>query len=187
MGDPVTMMLITTAASSVMGGIQAKAAGKANQAMAEHNAANSRNRAKEAQNKAAFDAARLRERGRGVLSSQRTAYNKAGVEVEGSPLEVLGDTAANIELDAALAHYGGEMDARAHLSNAAAQQYEGRISAWKGKQAFNAGLVTAGGSMLGAAYTGGMFDSVGAAQGPGYGGRTSSVYGGYTPTVSGYR
>jgi len=51
---------------------------------------------------------RQRERTKSLLSSQRTGYAKAGVSIEGTPLEVMTQTAEDAELDALAIRYGGQ-------------------------------------------------------------------------------
>jgi len=78
-----------------------------------------------------------------ILSSQRAAYAGAGVQLKGTPLEVMDQTARDIERDISLARYGSEIEAERY-----------RI---KGKEARRAGMWKAGTSLLtGGAETGYM-------------------------------
>lgn len=52
------------------------------------------------------EAARIRRAARRELSSQRVAFAKAGVRIEGSPLELLAQNAAELEADALNAEIG---------------------------------------------------------------------------------
>lgn len=54
-----------------------------------------------AEQEGATESARLRRRNRRLLSSQRVKFAKAGVRLEGTPMEVLAQNAAELELDAA--------------------------------------------------------------------------------------
>lgn len=61
----------------------------------------------------------LREKGK-TLSAQRAAYAKAGVRIdEGTPLDVMADTAANYELDLAVNRYNLESSLYANRYNLA--------------------------------------------------------------------
>lgn len=61
-----------------------------------------------ARRQAQFAEARHRERSKSLLSRQRTAIAKAGVAIEGTPLEVMTKTAEDAELDALAIRYGGQ-------------------------------------------------------------------------------
>lgn len=53
----------------------------------------------------------IRKRGRRSLGSMRTAIAKAGVTTEGSPMEAIAESAANIEIDALNAVYSSQSEA----------------------------------------------------------------------------
>lgn len=154
--DPLTMMLISTAAQSFMSGIAANQAGKANQMIANANAAAQRQQAKVARQNAAFNAQRQREKGQRILSEGRTSYAKGGVEIAGSPVEVLGEMAADIEFDALTTIYGGQIDSQTMLNQANMSQYEGRIARYKGKTQQTSSLMGAGVSLIGAGFSSGV-------------------------------
>ncbi len=83
-----------------------------------------------ARQEAAYEAAAIRRQGRAELSSQRVAFAKAGVTMDGSPLEVLAHNAAEIEREALNVLLGGESTARiakqrARVGNALAKQRAG--------------------------------------------------------------
>ena len=153
--DPLTMMAFSMAASAVtgvMGGMAAKKSGAANQGMADYNAALIRSQKIKAKQKANFDANRIRSAGERLKSAQRTGFAKGGVQMTGTPLEVLGNTAADIEYDAQLSIYAGELDANAFEAQAVLKGYEGKIAKFKGDTQAKSAYVGAGVSLLGAGY-----------------------------------
>ena len=153
--DPFTMMAVSMASSAVTGvmsGMAAKQAGAANQGMANYNAALMRNQKIAAKQKAEFDANRIRAAGERVKSSQRTGFAKGNVQMTGTPLEILGNTAADIEFDAQTALYSGELDASSYEAQAVLKEYEGKIAKWKGASQAKSAYVGAGVSLLGAGY-----------------------------------
>tara|TARA_R110000787_G_scaffold55425_3_gene127959 strand:- start:5271 stop:5858 length:588 start_codon:yes stop_codon:yes gene_type:complete len=160
--DPLTMMLIAGAAGSVLDGVAAGKAGKANQSIHRRNADILRMRAKEFESAAEKNADLLRDRNKKKLSSDSVKYMKSGVELAGSPLEVLGDSALEMEFEAQLMTHEGVLKAYETNVQASMQEYEGQMAAWRGKQQKNAAFMKAGISALGAAYSGGMFSGTAA-------------------------
>ena len=153
--DPLTMMAISMAGSAVMGALGGRAAqqaGDANAGVANYNAAVIRNQKITAQQKGEFDARRIRERGEKVLAAQRVGYAKGGVQMTGTPLEILGSTAGDIELDAQTALYSSELDSNAMEAQAVMKEYEGKIAQWRGASQAKSAYVGAGISLLGAGY-----------------------------------
>lgn len=71
-----------------------------------------------AQRKADYDEARHRESVQKLLSAQRALYGKSGLEMSGSPLLVMEDTAAQGELDALAIRYGGSVSSAQQRSAA---------------------------------------------------------------------
>lgn len=164
--DPLTMMLIAGAAGSVLDGVAAGKAGKANQSIHQRNADILRMRAREFESAAEKNADLLRDRNKKKLSSDSVKYMKSGVELAGSPLEVLGDSALEMEFEAQLMTHEGVLKAYETNVQASMQEYEGQMAAWRGKQQKNAAFMKAGISALGAAYSGGMFSGGPATLGP---------------------
>lgn len=135
--DPVTLALIGTgfaAAGSLQQGLAGKAAGDANADLAR------------IEGEAAFDAglanelAQRRETAR-LLGRQRAGFAKAGVGLEGSPLLVMAETAAEGELLAQRERHRGEV-ARTRAANEAA------IAKAEGRAALVGGVLGAGASIL---------------------------------------
>ena len=85
---------------------------------------------------------RERKAGQGLLSSQRQKLGASGVAIQaGSPLEILGRTAGELELRAQDAARAGRSNLQYGLSQA-------QMTKWEGKQAANAATIGASGTLL---------------------------------------
>ena len=133
-----TALAVASTAASVIGSLQQ---GQSAKAAANYNARVAENNAIAARQAAAAEAARERDRALRLTGAQRAAYAKGGVTMSGSALDVIGDTAAQAELDALTILYGGEARARAAEADAAGQRYAGR-------QAQSASYAGAGSALL---------------------------------------
>jgi hypothetical protein len=141
MGDPVTTAVLLGAS----GGLQAVGAiseGNAKKAAADYNARMALNNAAQTRVQAAEEERRSRIMARKQIGSMRAGYAKSGVTMEGSPLDVLEESASTAELDALTIRHGGEVKAQAF-------ENEARLESWKGKQARTQGYLTAASSLLG--------------------------------------
>ena len=134
----VEIALLAATTISAAGALQA---GKSQQDMAEYNARVAEQSAVAATEKAAYDEQIHREQVRKVLSKQRALYGKSGVDMTGSPLLVLEDTAKTGELDALAIRYGGEIEASRARSGAG-------LSKAQGSQARTASYLQAGTTLL---------------------------------------
>lgn len=154
--DPVTMLLISSAASSIMGGLAANQAGKANQSIANANAAAMDRKAKLDRLHGDFKANLQRDRGKRVKGRATAAFMKSSVTIEGTPIEVLGQMAEDIEFDAQSVIYSSMLDENASKNKANMLRYEGQLARQKGRTALTAGIIGAGISGIGAGYASGM-------------------------------
>ena len=136
----VLLLVAATALSAASSIQQGRAADKA----AQFNARALEADAKQAKAVAAFEARLARERGAKLLGRQRAAAGASGISLEGSPLLVMGETAANIERDALAIEFGGAARAAALRNQAAGERFAGR-------QAKRAGFFKAGTTVLGSA------------------------------------
>ena len=85
---------------------------------------------------------RERKAGQGLLSSQRQKLGASGVAIQtGSPLEILGRTAGELELRAQDAARAGRSNLQYGLSQA-------QMTKWEGKQAATAATLGASGTLL---------------------------------------
>ena len=125
-----------SAFGSLMGGASKRRAKRREAARQQRNAAIARDQA-------AAEILRQTVVSRKVQGSMRAAYGAAGVTVEGSPLDVLEESAANAELDRLTIKYRGELRAIGYEEGAAESRREG-------SDAFTGGLISAAGSMFSA-------------------------------------
>lgn len=111
------------AAAGLIGGLMSglgsmmSAQGQA-QSMEAQAAANERQAQIERQT-AEYEGMREREKGLRVAGKQRTAYLSAGVSLEGSPTDIIIDSARENELDVAAIKYGGRVKAENYETQAA--------------------------------------------------------------------
>jgi hypothetical protein len=87
---------------------------------------------------------RVRVQGRKALGDMRANYSASGVTMEGSPLEVLEESAANAELDALNVKYESE-------SKAAMLRNEAGLERYKAKQYRRGAKIGAAAGLLGTA------------------------------------
>ena len=113
-------------ASAVVSSAGTVAGGQAEKNMADYNARVAEQGAQAATDRAAYDETAHRAEIRRILSKQRAAYGRSGVDVSGSPLLVLEDTAMEGELDAMAIRYGGEVEAARKKSEASLLRQQGR-------------------------------------------------------------
>lgn len=85
----------------------------------------SRNQAKAEQASAAAEADRIQRDRRRQMGAARAKFGASGATVEGSPLEVLGDLAAEAELDRQLTLYGGRTRAKTARDRGTASAIQG--------------------------------------------------------------
>jgi len=124
-----------SAAAAISQGQQAKAAADYNAKIDEQNAAITRQQA--GQREEAF-----RSEARQTLGRQRAAFAESGTGLGGSNLDIIKDSALNLELDALNIRYQGELEARGLVEQAKITRLEGR------QRRANAGLQAVG-SVLG--------------------------------------
>lgn len=134
--------------SSISQASQQKQAAKYNQKVAENQAIASRQ-------EAAANADMQRRRAAKQIGSMQASYAASGVSTEGSPLEVLEESARNAELDRLSILWGGETRAQGYESTAALEKA-------RGKNAMASGLLSSAGSAFkgfAGAYSGGSSES----------------------------
>ena len=124
------------AAGSIVSGIQQDKISKYNARVSEQAAIS-------AEKKAEFDETAHRERVRKAMSTQRTRIAKSGIDVTGSPLLAIEESAAAGELDVLAIRHGGDVEATRLRSQAKGERFAG-------KSAKRASFLSAGGSLLSA-------------------------------------
>lgn len=190
--DPFTIMAIASAASSVVGGIGAAKAGQANQAIHNRNASIMRMRANEFVSAANQQADMERDKNKRLLAANATRAMKSGVEMAGSPVEVLGEQAGIMEWDAQMTQHQGKIRAWEAQTEARNQEYMGSMAAWRGQQQKSQAFMSAGFSLAGAAYSsfggmGGGTSSYTAAPGTSYGPSWGGEFGGSGSSLMGWQ
>jgi hypothetical protein len=124
------------AAGSMQQGSAAKKAAKYNSKMLEARAVDVIAQSKEEER-------RQRVIGRKQLGDIRASYAASGVTTEGSPLDILEESAASAELDALTIRRNGERQAMAFRNEAKLERMQGRAS-------YNAGQIGAAATLLNA-------------------------------------
>ena len=114
-------------------GKQAEAQGKSEAAMREYNAQLAEREAAEAQTAAAYEEKKFRKGGERLKARQRALYAKAGVTPEGSPLEVMEQTAVELEKDALMIRRGGELGYQRYTAQAGLERMAGRSALLRGR------------------------------------------------------
>ena len=125
-------------AMSAVGQIQA---GQSQSEWNNYNAAVAERDTMAARDTADIEASRKRRETQKLLGKQRALYGKAGVTFEGSPLELMEETAAEGELDAMMIQWEGGQRSQKYVD-------EATLSRMKGKSAKTASYYGAGSSLL---------------------------------------
>jgi len=133
--------LVTSIAGTAMSVYSQVEQGKSQNEWSQYNAAVAERDAVAAQQSAEYDAAQKRKETAKLIGRQRALYGKAGVTFEGSPLELMEETASQGELDALMIEREGKLKAGNYQSEAA-------LSRMKGSSAQKAGYYGAGSSLL---------------------------------------
>jgi len=94
--------------------------GREEQAALEFNAGVARANAAAVKTSNEFDLLRMKLQGKKLRSAQAAGYAKAGVRLEGSPLDVMIESAANVELDMFIEQYNAQTQV-SQLMNQASQ------------------------------------------------------------------
>jgi hypothetical protein len=142
MGILSVIGMIVSLISTAVGAISAiDAANKQKEAL-DYNAEVMDAQAQSERDAARFEETRQREQAAKMRARQRVAYTASGVDLsEGTPLEVLGAQAGEMEMDALAIRYNGEIKANQSISQA-------NIYRMQGGQAERAGFSNAGSSLL---------------------------------------
>lgn len=119
--------------------------GQQAQQQANFNAAVAEKNARLSKQKAAVDEQRSRVASKKQLGSIRAGYAASGVNLEGTALDVLSESAATAELDALTIRYGGEMESQA-FSEQAVQDRRAGEAAKTGSYMSGAGSLLMGGA-----------------------------------------
>lgn len=142
--DPVSIGLIALGVGAVGTGVQVVSAikqGDAANDAAQYNAEMASNNAIASINQATEDERMFRVQSRQMLGDIRSGYAASGVTLEGSPEDVLYQSASNAELDALKIRHGGQLKAKGYKDS------EG-LSIMQGRSAQANGYMSAAGLLL---------------------------------------
>lgn len=147
-----------SAVSGVIGAVGAIQSANAQAAASEYNArVAERNRIIADQNRkqaiqtSDIEMSDKRRENRRVLASMRAAYGTSGLDMAGSPLDVLEDTALEQELDVQRIGYEGRVRSREGAIQMLGLTEDATLSRMEGKAAKTAGYIGAAGSLVGGA------------------------------------
>lgn len=149
------------AISMVQQGRAAEQQARAQAAWQRYNAKVEEREAEASMASAKFEAHQLAKAGKRLKGKQRAAYASRNLQMEGSPLEVLADTATNIELDKMVTLQYGRRYATQHRTRALLSGYEAGMSEARGAAAKTAGYWGAGSSLLGGVGQGAFYGYMG--------------------------
>lgn len=124
MADPATLVIAATAisaATSVASGIASSQQARFQQEVFEQNA-------RLAEQRGRLEAQRLRKDRRRRLGLATAQFAAAGVALEGTPVSVLAEEAANAERDAQLVRFGASVDSAQQRARANAARSRGAFS-----------------------------------------------------------
>lgn len=155
MCEPGTLMM---AATVITGGIQAygqieqgNAAYEAAQYQAQverNNAISERNKAIQERQKGEQEATQKRREVARIIGQQRANVGASGVEMTGSPLDVLEDTALQGALDVAMIRHNAEIRARDREFSAQNFDAQSELTMMSGRAARRAGMISALGTVV---------------------------------------
>lgn len=125
--------------------------GKAEQRWQEYQAELLRKQAKEEEQVAFVEAKRFRKAGERLKAEQRVRYAKAGVMLEGTPMDVLEATAVELETDALMIERGGWLRKERFETEAVLSRMKGGAARRAGRRRM-AGTLLGGGAQAGMQY-----------------------------------
>ncbi len=150
-----------TVVSQIQQGRAAAAQGAAAQAIAQRNALLAERQAEEERVAAAAEALRQEREGKALKGRQRALFAKSGVELRGSPLSVIVETAENLEADRLTILREGAIRAGTAQAQAGIFRAGGVAAKARGKAAKRASILTAVGTGLSTAGQVGVAQSEG--------------------------
>lgn len=134
--------------STVQAGRAARAQGKQQQDIQNRNAQLAEQKAEAERVAAEAEALKFETQGEALKSRQRALFAKSGVELRGSPLSVIADTAQNLEADRLSILREGVIRSGTTKQRADIFRAEGSAAAARGKAASRASILTATGTAL---------------------------------------
>ncbi len=113
-------------------------AGEAQAAWLKYDSALAKREAEITEKKTSYEVASFRRQGEKFKAEQRATVGASGVRLEGSPLEVLAETASEIERDALMTRYAGKVEEKRYMAQSALLKTQGKYA----KKAANLGALT---------------------------------------------
>lgn len=173
----IVVAVIAAAAAAAQSYMQSQALKKQASA-AESNAEMAAMEAQNAIYRAQQDTLEISRKQRAVIGRQAALFGYAGVEMTGSPLEVMADTAANAQRDIMYRGYAGDMQMRSKM-------YESQLYEWQAENLKDEAQSTLMWGLLVKAPLAGASAYMGAGGSFGGGGASSGPTGGIIPGVGG--
>lgn len=130
-------------------GAQAEKAGKEQKRMADFNADLAVRDAAQKLDVASAEESRHRKAGAAFKAEQRAGYAKAGVTLEGTPMDFLEETAIRLEGDALNIRQAGYVGYQDSMMEAQLQRWAGRTALARGRNQRRASYISAGGNAYG--------------------------------------
>jgi hypothetical protein len=146
MADPISMAI--TAFGQYQQGKAAKAEAKTEAAWHKYNADVNMQEARVREERAAVESSDARKQSQRALASQRTALSAAGIALSGSPLQVMEESAANMERSILDISRQGATEAQALRSQAGINLFQAQTAKLKGKNLQRAYYTQAGASTV---------------------------------------
>jgi hypothetical protein len=146
--DPATIGLMLQGAGTGLNIIGKIAEGKAAEQIAEYNAKVYEQNAILSEQQAAANEQRARVVARKAIGEMRAAYGASGVTLEGSPLDVIGESAAAAEMDALMIRHAGAVKATMFRNEAAMERYKGGVAKTLGYLGGASSLIMGGSKMV---------------------------------------
>ncbi len=137
-----------SALGSIQQGLASAQAASAQAKAAEYNATVADMNARAARQAAGADSDRIRAQNERALSSMRAAAAAGGSTMSGSTLGLIGDAAMQMEYDALLRRYQGEVEATAQTNRAGLDRHQADVARAAGTQALIGGGIGAGADIL---------------------------------------
>jgi uncharacterized cupredoxin-like copper-binding protein len=136
-----TLAGVAGLAGSVLSAASQVDAGKTAETVAKINAANATEEAKAKNEAAKAETYKLSRQANQTAGEQRAAYGATGFNIEGSPLEVMANTAREYERDMLYTGYAGAVGANQKMN-------EANLLEWQGKQQKKTSMWGAGTTLL---------------------------------------
>lgn len=150
-----TVVIASLVAGTAMGGYSAiesgraaKADGAAQKKWDDYNAEVSRRNAAATEAAADYETTQQRRQVKQLKGAQRAAFAKSGTTMEGSPLMIAEDTAAQTELDIMMARRNSMIESQQYQSQAVLDNMSGKMAANRGKMAQRGSYWQAGSTIL---------------------------------------